>query len=86
MLQPFDEPNNEEKEEQLPQDYSTPFSPPSGVQDTTDDTQPSADSGLDVQEHYDAGISAASGAQDPGNKGILGYDPKKDKTKQKDSS
>jgi len=69
------EPNDEEKQEKLPNDFSTPFSPPSGIQDTTDDTHPDADTDLDEQERYDAGISAASGAEDPGNQGILGYTP-----------
>jgi hypothetical protein len=69
------EPNDEEKQEQLPNDYSTPFSPPSGIQDTTDDTHPDADTDLDEQERYDAGISAASGADDPGSRGVLGYSP-----------
>jgi len=77
-MQPIDEPNEEERLEKLDGDYSTPFSPPSGIQDTTDDTQPSADTDVDIQEHYDAGISTASGAEDPGNRGILGYDPDKD--------
>lgn len=67
------EPNDEGKQEQLSNDFGTPFSPPSGVQDTTDDTHPDADTDLDDQERYDAGISAASGAEDPGNQGILGY-------------
>jgi len=69
------EPNEEEKQEKLPNDFDTPFSPPSGVQDTTDDTHPDADTDLDDQERYDAGISASSGAQDPGGRGVLGYTP-----------
>jgi hypothetical protein len=69
------EPNDEEKQEMLPNDFSTPFSPPSGIQDTTDDTHPDADTDLDEQERYDAGISSASGVDDSGNQGILGYAP-----------
>jgi hypothetical protein len=76
-MQPQDEPNEEERQEKLDGDYSTPFSPPSGIQDSTDDTQPSADTDVDVQEHYDAGISAASGVEDRGSEGILSYDPNK---------
>lgn len=74
-MQPIDEPNDEERQEKLPGDYSTPFSPPGGINDTTDDTHPDSDTDVDVQEHYDAGITAASGADDPGNRGILGYSP-----------
>lgn len=69
------EPNDEEKQEQLPNDFSTPFSPPSGVQDNTDDTHPQADTNIDSQERYDEGISGASETNDPGNRGILGYSP-----------
>jgi hypothetical protein len=69
------EPNDEEKQEQLPNDFSTPFSPPSGVQDATDDTHPEADTNVDSMERYDEGISGASEVSDPGNRGILGYAP-----------
>ena len=72
-MQPTDDTNDEEKQEKLAGDYSPPFSPPSGIQDTTDDTHPDTDTDVDAQEHYDAGISAASGADDPGDRGILGY-------------
>lgn len=74
-MQPDQDVNDEERKEKLPQDYSTPFSAPDGILDTTDDTQPDADTDLDAQERYDAGISVASGADDPGNRGILGYSP-----------
>jgi hypothetical protein len=69
------EPNDEEKQEKLPNDFSTPFSPPSGIADTSDDTHPEADTNVDSQERYDEGISAASGVDDPGNRGVLGYTP-----------
>lgn len=69
------EPNDEEKQEELPQDYSTPFSPPSGVVDNSDDTHPQADTNVDSMERYDEGISGADGVSDPGNRGILGYTP-----------
>lgn len=65
--------NDEDKEEKLPQDYSTPFSAPSGTDDTTDDTHPEADTNVDSMEHYDEGISGATETNDPGNRGVLGY-------------
>lgn len=67
--------NDEDRQEKLPQDYSTPFSAPSGVDDTTDDTHPEADTNVDSMEHYDEGISGATETSDPGNRGILGYSP-----------
>lgn len=67
--------NDEDRQEELPQDYSTPFSPPSGTDDTTDDTHPEADTNVDAHEHYDEGISGADETSDPGNRGILGYTP-----------
>ena len=69
------EPNDEEKQEQLPNDFSTPFSPPSGIQDSTDDTHPQADTNVDSQQRYDEGISGATEVSDPGNQGVLGYSP-----------
>jgi hypothetical protein len=69
------EPNDEEKQEQLPNDFSTPFSPPSGIQDSSDDTHPEADTNVDSQERYDEGISGATGVDDPGSRGVLGYTP-----------
>jgi hypothetical protein len=67
--------NDEDEQEKLTEDYSTPFSAPSGVQDTTDDTHPEADTNVDSMEHYDEGISGATETSDPGNRGILGYTP-----------
>jgi hypothetical protein len=67
--------NDEEEQEKLPQDYSTPFSAPSGVDDTTDDTHPESDTNVDAHEHYDEGISGADETSDPGNRGIIGYTP-----------
>jgi hypothetical protein len=67
--------NDEDEQEKLDQDYSTPFSAPSGVHDTTDDTHPQADTNVDAMEHYDEGISGADETSDPGNRGVLGYTP-----------
>ena len=62
--------NDEDRQEQLPGDTSTPFSPPNGVQDTADDTHPQADTNVDDHEHYDEGISGAIEVSDPGDRGI----------------
>jgi hypothetical protein len=71
--------NDEDRQEELPQDNGTPFSAPSGVQDTTDDTHPQADTNVDSHEHYDEGISGASETVEK-EPGILGYDPDKSKS------
>lgn len=68
--------NDEDDLEKLPQDYSTPFSAPSGTHDTTDDTHPEADANVDSAEHYDEGISGATETSDPGNRGVAGYTPR----------
>lgn len=67
--------NDEDRQEKLPNDFSTPFSAPSGVDDTTDDTHPQADTNVDSMEHYDEGISGATETSDPGSHGVLGYSP-----------
>jgi hypothetical protein len=67
--------NDEDEQEKLPEDYSTPFSAPSGTRDTTDDTHPQADTNVDSHEHYDEGISGADETSDPGNRGVIGYSP-----------
>jgi hypothetical protein len=67
--------NEEDEQEKLSQDYSPPFSPPSGIQDSTDDTHPEGDTNIDSHEHYDEGISGAEEVEDRGNRGVLGYDP-----------
>lgn len=69
--------NDEDHQEELPQDNSIPFSAPSGVQDTTDDTHPQADTNVDTHEHYDEGISGADEVVDHGDRGITGYAPPK---------
>lgn len=71
----FIEPNDEEKQEKEVNDFSTPFSPPSGIVDNADDTNQAADTNIDSHERYDEGISGAMEVDDPGNRGILGYDP-----------
>ncbi|MDB5164219.1 MAG: hypothetical protein JWS12_837 [Candidatus Saccharibacteria bacterium] len=53
-------------DEELPGDYGTPFSPPSGVQDRIDDTAPMTDSNIIPQQRYDEGIEGAAGIDLPG--------------------
>ena len=70
--------NDEDRQEEIDQDDSTPFSAPEGIEDTTDDTHPQADTNVDSMEHYDEGISGATETSDPGNRGVLGYTPPDD--------
>jgi hypothetical protein len=70
--------NDEDRQEELPSDYSTPFSAPTGAQDTTDDTHPQSDTNVDAMEHYDEGISGATEVSDPGSRGVIGYHPNPD--------
>jgi hypothetical protein len=64
-MQSLDEATNkEEDQEKLSQDYSSPFSPPSGVADDTPPDHPTKDIGLDEHEWYDEGGDGASGVHD----------------------
>ncbi|MBW3568893.1 hypothetical protein KY385_02065 [Candidatus Parcubacteria bacterium] len=63
------------KDEQLPEDHATPFSPPSGVQDRIDDTHQVTDDINAEHEHYDAGIEAESGVDLPGEAADEAQDP-----------
>jgi hypothetical protein len=69
---PPDEPNDEERQEELPEDNGTPFQPASPTRDDTkpaddysqgqpaDDTHPVTDTDVDDQELYDEGIESTS--------------------------
>ncbi|MDB5169021.1 MAG: hypothetical protein JWO41_377 [Candidatus Saccharibacteria bacterium] len=63
-MQP-DEPNEEEKLEELPEDNGTPFSPPDDAADKLDDTHPVTDTNIDPQEVYDEGLPGAAEAKEP---------------------
>lgn len=54
------------KDEELPGDYDTPFSPPSGVQDRIDATHPSTDDGIIAADDYDEGREGAADVDLPG--------------------
>src|SRR4051794_32469028 len=88
-MQP-DEPNDEERLEELPEDNGTPFQPAPPQRDDTrstddllqaddqqlDDTHPITDSSIDHQELYDEGVSGAAEAQEPNaGDGVAGYNP-----------
>lgn len=59
-----EETNDEENEEKLDQDYSRPFSPPSGVRDDITVDDPALDTGVDPHEWYDEGRTNATGKHD----------------------
>lgn len=64
-MPPIDpEPNEEERQQKLEQDFDKPFSPPSGVQGgqpiDPSTTHPATDHRPDDQEVYDEGAEAAS--------------------------
>lgn len=82
-----DEPNEEERQEQLPEDGATPFSPADPPQDdsaASDDDQPMAedldsthpltDTDLQPEDIYENGVAGAAGATEP-NAGdaVVGY-------------
>jgi hypothetical protein len=86
---PPDEPNDEERLQELPEDNGTPFQPAGSTRDDTgaaddndlqaddnklDDTHPVTDDGIDQQELYDEGLSGAAEAREP-NAGndVTGY-------------
>jgi len=87
-MQP-DEPNDEERLEQLPEDGQTPFSPADAARDPDadpdderqieekiDDTHPSTDDSVQPEEVYEGGLASAAGASEPnaGNS-VVGYAP-----------
>lgn len=89
---PPDEPNEEEELEALPEDYDTPFSIPDEGYDRIagpdnqvyltpklGDTHPTTDAGIEPQELYDEGLSAAAGASEPNARdSVVGYHARKD--------
>jgi hypothetical protein len=87
---PPDEPNDEERLEELPEDNGTPFQPAPPSRDDTgaldnnlqaddnklDDTHPITDTDIDQQELYDEGLPGAVEAHEP-NPGddVVSYTP-----------
>ena len=94
---PPDEPYDEERLEELPEDYDTPFSPtrepkdmiaaPGGISFATsklDSTHPSTDSNIQLEELYDEGLSGAAEAEEPNARDtVIGYNPRPKITERK---
>ncbi len=93
MALPPDEPNDEERLEELPGDYDTPVSPPDdefvSIADdedgslkrrALDSTHPDTDTDIENEDVYGEGLSAAAGVAEP-NAGdaVIGYDKSRDK-------
>ena len=93
MPLPPDEPNDEEKLEELPEDYDTPASPPAEAWVSIDDdegrplrrpaldpTHPITDADIEDEDVYEGGVSGAAGAEEP-NAGdtVISYDKSRDK-------
>jgi hypothetical protein len=85
-----DEPNDEERREELPQDNQTPFRPADpapndatsvllagGTEDgQLSDTHPSTDTNIEAHELYDEGVSGAAEAEEPKtDDAVVGYGP-----------
>lgn len=72
------EPNKEERQEKLDQDFDRPFCPPWDVKECIPNDFPSLDTGIDLHEWYDEGRSAAAEADIVHNRTIRGYRQKND--------
>jgi hypothetical protein len=98
-----DDPVDEDRQEELPEDGDTPFRPAGPSRDDsmpadeagqtgqsdaakTDDTHPDTDTGVDVQELYDAGVDSAAGMEEPNSgNAVVSYDPNEDNLDKTDS-
>lgn len=71
------EPNDEEKQEKLDEDYDTPFSPPQDMPSKLPRDYPTKDTDMDETEWYQNGGDAASStdlpARSPKNKTPKGF-------------
>jgi hypothetical protein len=63
------EPNDEERQEKLEDDFDPPFSPPDDVSQGLSDDNQVTDTNLDSQEFYDEGLSGAAEVTDPLSRG-----------------
>lgn len=90
---PPDEPNDEEKIEELPEDLGTPFqssdeTPEARVLDADaihpdqgklSSTHPATDTNIQLEELYDEGVSGAAEAGEPNVEDeVIGYTPRRD--------
>jgi hypothetical protein len=79
-------PNDEEREEKLPEDNDSPAT--SAGSDTSSEnaqttsqlgtTHPAKDTDLDATEAYDAGMDVASGVTPPQDSSVVDYHPEDD--------
>lgn len=62
-----DEPTDEERKEELAEDFDTPFRPADDVpgSGTVDDTHPNTDTNVDPDEQYQEGVREAAEAPEP---------------------
>jgi len=96
---PPDEPNDEERLEQLPEDGQTPFSSADPARDPDadadddrqieeilDDTHPDTDTDIQPEDVYEEGVEGATGVSEPnaGN-AVVDYHPENDR-RNKDNS
>jgi len=58
-MQPMNEPNDEEREEKLPADFDTPFSPPDDIRQTLPKDHQAFDINIDSDQAYNDGEDAA---------------------------
>lgn len=65
MQTDYIEPNKEEKEEKLPEDYETPFSPPQDMPNNVPKDYPTKDTDMDETEWYQNGGAVASSTEFP---------------------
>jgi hypothetical protein len=67
---PPDEPTDEERQEELDQDSTTPFQPADDTSSApVDDTHPATDTDVDSDELYQEGTTAATNAPEPDDPG-----------------
>jgi hypothetical protein len=75
---PTDEDNQEERQEKLAGDFTRPYSLPDDVKSTVGDDNEMFDSmDVDTQQAYDEGASNAAEVNDPGDRGVRAYKPKR---------
>lgn len=85
---PPDEPTEEERQQELPEDNQTPFNPAAPqrsddlpVDDAdqptgdVDDTHPSTDTDVQPEEVYESGVGPAAGVEDPGPGAVADFTP-----------
>ena len=74
---PPDEPTEEERQEELPEDNQTPFQPadPTDSNDHLDDTHPQTDTNIQKEELYDEGVAGAAEVSEPSDSAVVDFTP-----------